>query len=149
MSDNRDNDPSTPRNDPHAPLIFRDEALSHLSSPGDMNKLVTLTRPYTWILLIIFIMLTGIGILWSIYVRIPITLQGQGILIPKGGIFESITAPEGVNTIQELTIHPGGLVTKDQIVALLDNPELKKNIADRSYYIDVLKEKMIAIQKEG
>jgi HlyD family secretion protein len=130
-------------------LIFRDEALAHFSTPSDMNKIFTLTRPHTWILLIIFGVLIWGAISWSVLGRIPITIQAQGILIPQEGIFDTVTAPEGVNIIQEMPLKVGDHVQKDQVIITLENPELAKNIADRKNYIEELKGKLESIKQEA
>ena len=142
--------PSSPHDTtPKTNLLFRDEALSYLSSSNDMNKLVILTRPHTWMIVLIFILMTAVLLGWSIYGRIPITLQGQGILIPKGGVFETITAPEGTNRIQEIHVKSGDKVELDQILVTLHNPELLKNIEDRKKYLTQLQEQLAEITREA
>lgn len=142
--------PSSPHDTtPKTNLLFRDEALSYLSSSNDMNKIVILTRPQTWIIVLIFILMTAVLLTWSIYGRIPLTLQGQGILIPKGGVFETITAPEGTNRIQNIHVKPGDKVELDQILVTLNNPELLKNIEDRKKYLTQLQEQLAEITREA
>lgn len=87
--------------------------------------------------------------MWSIYGQIPITLQGQGILIPKGGIFETITAPEGTNRIQEIHIKAGDTVEEGQTLITLHNPELVKNLEDRQKYLMQLREQLSDIIRDA
>jgi HlyD family secretion protein len=122
-------------------VIFRDEALAHISTPNDVNKIISVVGSGTWILIAMFVVIAGIALGWLFYGSIPITLQGQGILIPKGGIFKTVTSPEGFNIIEGLPVQTGQIVEKDQIVALLDNPELTKTIAVRTEYVADLKKK--------
>jgi|GEM_PF-3171962 len=121
--------------------IFRDEALAYISTPNDVNKVISVVGTGTWILIGMFACIMILALGWLFYGSIPITLQGQGILIPKGGIFKTVASPEGLNTIKELTVKTGQIVQKDQVIALLDNSELTKSIAVRTSYVEDLKKK--------
>jgi HlyD family secretion protein len=129
--------------------IFRDEALAYISTPNDVNKIISVVGSGTWILIFVFSIAMLLGVGWLFYGSIPITLQGQGILIPKGGVFKTITSPEGLNTIKDLTVKSGQHVEKDQIVAVLDNPEITKSIAVRTNYIAELNQKKDELAAEA
>ncbi len=140
MSDsNQDTTDGKQQNDTQT--IFRDEALAYISTPSDVNKIISVVGSGTWILITVFIIAMVMGVGWLFWGSIPITLQGQGILIPKGGIFKTITSPEGYNTIKELMVKTDQIVEKDQVVAILDNPEITKSIAVRTEYIADLTKK--------
>ena len=121
--------------------IFRDEALAYISTPSDVNKVISVVGSGTWILIVVFVIAMVMGFGWLFYGSIPITLQGQGILIPKGGIFKTVSSPEGYNIIKSLSVKTDQMVDKDQVVAILDNPEITKSIAVRTEYIADLKKK--------
>jgi HlyD family secretion protein len=129
--------------------IFRDEALAYISTPNDVNKLIKVIGSGTWILIIVFVVAMVMGLGWLFWGSIPITIQGQGILIPKEGVFKSINSPEGFNTIKELNVKSGQYVEKDQVLVLLDNPEISKNIEVRSAYIADLRKKQEDLTKEA
>lgn len=129
--------------------IFRDEALAHISTPSDVNKVISVVGSGTWLLIAVFVVVALMALGWLFYGSIPITLQGQGILIPKGGIFETISSPEGLNTIKELTVKTGQIVEKDQVIAVLDNPEASKTIIVRTNYVADLKKKKEQLSKEA
>jgi len=140
MSDsNQDTTDGKQQNDTQT--IFRDEALAYISTPSDVNKIISVVGSGTWILITVFIIAMVMGVGWLFWGSIPITLQGHGILIPKGGIFKTITSPEGYNTIKELMPKTDQIVEKDQVVAILDNPEITKSIAVRTEYIADLTKK--------
>ena len=121
--------------------IFRDEALAYISTPSDVNKVITVVGSGTWIIILTLVIAMIFGLGWLFYGSIPITLQGQGILIPKGGIFKTITSPEGFNVIKDLRVKAGQFVEKDQVIAVLDNPEITKTISVRTDYVSDLKRK--------
>jgi len=61
--------------------IFRKESLERLSSPEQLDQLMQVVRPRSWIPLATLASLMGLAILWSIFGRIPITTIGTGILV--------------------------------------------------------------------
>ncbi len=129
--------------------IFRDEALAYISTPNDVNKIITVIGSGTWLLIFVFVLTMMMGVGWMFWGSIPITLQGQGILIPKGGIFKTVSSPEGLNTIKELMVKTGQFVEKDQVIALLDNPEISKTIDVRKSYVAELRKKRDDVAKEA
>lgn len=129
--------------------IFRDEALAYISTPNDVNKIITVIGSGTWLLIFVFVLGMIMGLGWLFWGSIPITLQGQGILIPKGGIFKTVSSPEGFNTIKDLMVKTGQFVEKDQIIAILDNPEISKTIDVRKGYITELRKKRDDLAKEA
>lgn len=129
--------------------IFRDEALAYISTPNDVNKIITVVGPGIWLLIVVFVTAIGIALGWLFYGGIPITLQGQGILIPRGGIFKTITSPDGLNVIKDLPVTIGQVVKKDQVIAFLDNPEITQSIVVRTQYVDDLKKKRDALAIEA
>lgn len=129
--------------------IFRDEALAYISTPNDVNKLIRVMGSGTWILIVVFVVVMSLILGWLFWGSIPITIQGQGILIPKEGVFKTVNSPEGFNTIKELNVKAGQAVEKDEVLVVLDNPEVTKNIEVRTAYIADLKKKKEDLSKEA
>ena len=61
--------------------LFREEALQRLSSPEQLDQLVKIVTPYSWLPLAALSGLLGCGLLWSVKGRIPVTTTGQGALV--------------------------------------------------------------------
>lgn len=61
--------------------IFRRESLERLSSPEQLDQLMQIVSLRSWIPLVSLSSLLLLGILWSIFARIPITATGRGLLI--------------------------------------------------------------------
>jgi hypothetical protein len=68
------------RDDPQT-SIFRKESLERLSSPEQLDQLIQIVRPKSWLPLATLATLVGLGLLWSLLGRIPITARGNGILV--------------------------------------------------------------------
>jgi len=66
--------------------IFRKVSLERLSSPEQLDQLMTVTTPCGWISLAAIGGVILTALLWSIFGTIPKTVKSQGILI-RGGFF--------------------------------------------------------------
>ena len=63
--------------------IFRKVALERLSSPEQLDQLMTVTSPRGWLALVGFGSLLALGLVWSIFATIQVTVPGKGILIQR------------------------------------------------------------------
>ena len=108
--------------------MFREAAMQTLSSPEQLNQLVKITRPYSWIALAAAGLAIVVALIWSIFGRLPTMVTGDGILIRKGGTFSIVSQGSGVVTdIADLTV--GKRVARGQILARLAQPELAQQVA--------------------
>jgi len=61
--------------------IFRQESLERLSSPEQLDQLMQVVTPRSWIPLATLCALIGLVLLWAIFGRIPITTAGRGVIV--------------------------------------------------------------------
>jgi hypothetical protein len=61
--------------------IFRKESLERLSSPEQLDQLIQIVSPRSWLPLTSIGILIGLAFLWSVIGRIPITANGKGIFV--------------------------------------------------------------------
>lgn len=61
--------------------IFRKEALERLSSPEQLDQLMQIVTPRSWLPLSALGLLLTCGLVWSFLGRIPVTTTGQGVLV--------------------------------------------------------------------
>lgn len=61
--------------------IFRQESLERLSSPEQLDQLMQVIRPKSWIPLATLGSLIFAALLWGVLGRIPITASGTGLLV--------------------------------------------------------------------
>jgi len=61
--------------------LFRQESLERLSSPERLDELMRLVDLRAWLPLATIGALLGLGLLWSLLGRIPVTVKGQGLLV--------------------------------------------------------------------
>lgn len=112
--------------------LFRKSALEKLSSPEQLDRLMTVTSPRAWIAL------CGIGVLllytliWSIFGQIPDKVAGTGILIRGGAIYDVVAV--GGGRISEIKVNPGDIVSAGEVIATASSPELQlkaKNLREQ------------------
>ena len=66
--------------------IFSEEALKKRRIPGDLAGPITLLTPPLKASLFLAFGLVAVGVLWSIYARVPITTKAIGVLVPVSTI---------------------------------------------------------------
>lgn len=119
--------------------LFRKEALDRLSSPERLDQLMQIAQPKKWIPLAAMGSLIAVGITWSIFGRIPITIAGQGVLVFPSRVVSLQASTSG--QILELKIRPGDRVKKGQVLATIDQTELQKQL-------DLARQKLAQLQEQ-
>jgi len=76
MNANQKSDQKSDRNS-----LFRQESLERLSSPEQLDQLMQIVTPKSWVPLGTLGVLVLAGLIWSVVGRIPITVSGQGLLV--------------------------------------------------------------------
>ena len=97
------------------PAIFRQAALERLSSPEQLDQLMTVTTPRGWLALLALFGLLVAVVVWGFCGRIPIRVAGQGMLIGVGGVSDVVSPFEG--QIGEVYFEVGEAVEQGQVVA--------------------------------
>ena len=85
--------------------IFRKAALERLSSPEQLDYLMSITSPIAWIALAAIGVIALLIILWGFVGFIPAKVSGKGILIRGGSVFDVSAGSDGV--ITDLTRETG------------------------------------------
>jgi multidrug resistance efflux pump len=84
---------------------FRRRAVEGVSSPEELDRLVKVALPRTWVAL------AGIGVLmlgavvWAVAARVPTTVKGPGYVLHQGGIHTAAAPTAGV--VVDI-LHPAG-----------------------------------------
>jgi HlyD family secretion protein len=106
--------------------LFRKESLERLSSPERLDQLMQVVSPKSWLPLVALGSLVGVAIVWSIYGRIPITVEGRGILIYPRKVVPLQSTSSG--QLMALDAKVGDFVKKGQVLATIDQTELRKQL---------------------
>ena len=87
--------------------IFRQESLERLSSPEQLDQLMHVVNPKSWLPLASLGVLVFLAFLWSIFGRIPITTAGRGVLVHPTGSSEDLVGLTYFNSGEVARIQPG------------------------------------------
>jgi HlyD family secretion protein len=116
--------------------LYRKAALEKLSSPEQLDVMMQVTSPASWLALI------GIGailvalIVWGIVGSIPIKVHGKGILM-RGQAVLDVTA-DGNGRLSEILVRPGENVQDGHLIARLDLPDLELRIDNTREELETL-----------
>lgn len=95
--------------------IFRQVSLERLSSPEQLDQILQVTDPKSWLALLALGILLITAVIWSVIGRIPVEVSGSAILLNSGGVKNIVSMESGQMTT--LYIKPGQLVEEDQLIA--------------------------------
>ncbi|AFY34445.1 NHLP bacteriocin system secretion protein [Calothrix sp. PCC 7507] len=107
--------------------LFRKQALERSSSPERLDQIMQVVSPMSWLPLLALGSLVAAGLAWSILGRIPITVEGRGVLVyPSKVVPLQFPAIEG--KLKVVNVHVGDFVKKGQVLATIDQDELNKQL---------------------
>lgn len=78
--------------------IFRKKSLDKLSSPEQLDKMIIINSPMTWLALAGGVFIILVALIWGVLGRVPITENGSGILISDGIVNSIYAGTQGVIT---------------------------------------------------
>jgi len=106
--------------------LFREKSLERLSSPERLDQLMEVVNPKSWLPLLSLTSLVAAAGLWSIYGRIPITIEGRGVLVYPSNVVPLQSKNSG--QLSDLTVEVGDTVEKGQILGTINQTELQKQL---------------------
>ncbi len=95
--------------------VYRKAALDKLASPEELDQLMHITRPGSWLLLAAFGGVLLIILLWSIFGRITTTIDQPGMLTLRNPVV-FVPSPE-VGQVVEIKIKVGDLIAAERPLA--------------------------------
>ena len=117
--------------------IFRKTSLDRLSSPEQLDRLITVTSPKIWLTVITIGVVLACGILWGVFGTIPIKVDTSGILISSGGVSSIPSTVSG--QITDVRVRNGDEVKKGDTLAIIGEEDIVAQINDTNKIIDTLK----------
>jgi HlyD family secretion protein len=108
------------------PQIFRKKSLERLSSPERLDHLLEVVDRKSWIpLAAIGVLVLGV-LTWAVFARIPVNVEGKGILVRPRKIVE-FQSP-GPGRVVRLEVDVGSSVRRGQLLARIQRPDLEEQL---------------------
>lgn len=107
-------------------LLYRQQAVDQTASPEQLDIPIQIIHPRRWLSLLALGTLVAGGLAWSVFGRIPITVSGKGVLTYPSQIV-SVQSPS-TGRIAKVEVKVGDRVTKGQVLAILDQSELRQQL---------------------
>lgn len=101
--------------------LFRRQALAQFASPEQLDHLMRVTSPRSWLALGALVCVVAAVLVWSVAGTVPAETSGQGILLRPPGIYQIQTAAAG--TLTDLNVRAGDTVLAGQPIAKLRTPD--------------------------
>ncbi len=130
--------------------LFRKAALEKLSTPDQLDRLVVITGPRSWLALAASALVIVTALIWGVFGSISYKVSGRGMLIKTGGLF-NITHASGGRVI-DIRVREGDMVNEGDVVMRIDQIEILNQIADMRVKINELavqREKTISFNSES
>ncbi len=105
--------------------LFREEALERLSSPEQLDQMMQVVNRRAWLPLTTIGSLIVVAVIWSVFGRIPLAVNGQGVLM-RGSVAPFQVSTEG--QIKTLTLKYGDKIKKGEVVGEIDQPQLRQQL---------------------
>lgn len=121
---------------------FREKALKHFASPEQLDQLIEVVTPRSWIIGWTLFVILCLIIFWSIFGNVSTYAEGPGVLLAENGGIYNAVAPDGPSKIAVINVKPGDYVTKGKVIATLSRPDLLDNIRVTQNYLTNLQEKL-------
>lgn len=106
--------------------IFRDKALEQLSSPEQLDHLLQVVQRKSWVAITALAFLCAAIIAWSALGKIPVTIEGRGILVYPRQVVAFQSPSDGQLTA--LLVRVGDTVTRGQVIGMINQPDLKQRL---------------------
>ena len=95
--------------------LFRKVSLERLSSPEQIDQLMKIRSPSGWLVVLAALVLLGMGCLWLVLGKIPVTVPCGGTVMPVSGLAE--VQVERIMAVEHVYVRLGDLVSEGEVLA--------------------------------
>jgi|GEM_PF-1688015 Multidrug resistance efflux pump len=106
--------------------MFRSKSLEKLHAPDNLDQLLVVVRPRA---MLTFAALAGVFVIvlgWSIFAKVPITVDGFGILLKPRSI--KMIQASGGGVVTDLAVLVGEDVKAGQVIVRVEQPEVQRQL---------------------
>jgi hypothetical protein len=96
--------------------LFREEAMEQMSSPDELDRLMRVTDPKGWLVLIALLALVAAAVAWGVFGSFPVLVSGdEGVLLAGDSRSQAVTQTQGLVT--DVRVEIGDHVQEGQVLA--------------------------------
>ena len=108
---------------------------NELRVPEHLDRALYVTTPKGWLALFTLMAMMGAVVAWAVLGEVATYVQGDGILMNRGGSVFDAASPEG-GKLARIVPSLGDLVTAGDVVAELDDPETMERYANALAFVE-------------
>jgi HlyD family secretion protein len=102
--------------------IFRKASLERLSSPEELDQVITISVSGAWAALSAVLLFCAAASIWAVKGRLPTTAIGSGMIVSTGGVLTVVSRGGGI--VRSVDVAVGQHVAANQVVATIAQPAL-------------------------
>lgn len=126
--------------------ILGKESLERLSSSEKLNQLMQVVKPKSWLPVFALGSVAGVTLTWGIFGTIPVIIEGRGVIIYPTTIVPLKSQSAG--QLMMLNIKAGDVVKKGQILATIDQTEVRKQLQKQQAKLKALETQRQSIEEK-
>jgi HlyD family secretion protein len=107
--------------------VFRKASLERLSSPEELDQVITISVGGGWAALIAILLFCAGASVWAVTADLPTTAYGSGMVVSTGGVLNVVSRGTGV--VRSVDVAVGQRVSANQVVATIAQPALSERVA--------------------
>lgn len=127
--------------------VFRKVSLERLSSPDQLDTMIQITSAKGWITLLTTGLLIATALAWGYFGSLPTKVQGVGLYIKTGGVFEIVAPSPG--RIKDIYFRVGDVVEKGRLIARIEQTDLLEKLNNSRASIKDLNNKLDLLTASG
>ena len=112
-----------------------------LQRTEQLEEVLRFASTRSWLALSSMCVIVALAVIWGIFGEIDSKVQGEAIFLTEGGLFQIVAKETG--HLQACKIRSGDLVKKGQVVAIMSNPQLEKQISLKRATIHEMEENRV------
>jgi HlyD family secretion protein len=120
--------------------IFRNTSLERLSSPEQLDQLLTVTTPVGWLALVALCGLLCAAVGWGLTGTVATRVRGQGVIMAAGGVLNVVSV--GAGRVTSIHVKPGDLVRNGQVVAAVTDPAVEHRVSNAQAELDSARQEL-------
>lgn len=106
--------------------LLRPEAREAALSPEQLDQVTQAVNPRMWLPIVTIGLVTIAAGLWSVFGKLPIVVEGQGVLIRPRQVVQLQSSATG--RLLNLNVKPGDRIQKGDVLGTIDQSELEQQL---------------------